>query len=442
MLSLLAHAAPISYRFPLPIWIYVVAGGTAVAASAPAAALAIRRDARVRESRDLLPALRRLHLGQIGLALATVLFAWALVGGLGGRTIESGEFFENPITVLVWIDFWIGLGIVSAFIGNVWDAISPLSYAARALDRALARRGVAQALYPERLGQWPAVVLVLGWTWAELIWAPAKEPRVLALMAIGYCVFTLGGSAVFGAETWLGNVELFTVVARTFGRFAPLRVQPDSVRLRPYGQGIRTDGDLPAGGGALVVTLLATVVYDGFSQTGRFFSLEASFLSRWHWLGLHVQVLDTALMVAIVALFVLAYLLVCGSSDAARAYAPTLIPIAAVYFAAHYLAYLLLAGQTTLGTLVDPFGHSWNPWGLGEYPIRRGIAPAVLVWWTQVALIVWGHVVAVFAAHRVALRRHEEPTRALLAQAPMVLLMVAYTMIGLWVLAQQIKVGA
>ena len=124
------------------------------------------------------------------------------------------------------------------------------------------------------------------------------------------------------------------------------------------------------------MALLATVVYDGFSQTGRFFSLEAWFLARWHWLGLHVEVLDTLLMVAIVALFVLAYLLVCGSSDAARAYAPTLIPIAAVYFAAHYFAYLLLAGQTTLGTLVDPFGHSWNPWGLGEYPIRRGIAPA------------------------------------------------------------------
>ena len=442
MLTLLAHAAPISYRFPLPIWIYVVAGGTAVAVSAPAAALAVRREPAVRESRDLLPSLRRFHLGQIGLALSTVLFVWALVSGLGGTTIQSREFFENPMTVLVWIDFWIGLGIVSAFVGNVWDAVSPLSFAARALDGALARLSVPQALYPERLGQWPAVLLVLGWTWAELIWGPAKDPHTLALMAVGYCAFTLVGSALFGVKTWLGNVELFTVVARTFGRFAPFGVKPDSVRLRPYGQGIRTDGDLPAGGGALVVALLATVVYDGFSQTGRFFSLEASFLARWHWLGFHVQVLDTALMAAIVALFVLAYLLVCGSAEAARDYAPTLIPIAAVYFAAHYLAYLLLAGQTTLGTLVDPFGHSWNPWGLGEYPIRRGIAPAALVWWSQVALIVWGHVVAVLAAHRVALRRHEEPTRALIAQAPMVLLMVAYTMIGLWVLAQQIKVGA
>jgi hypothetical protein len=45
----------------------------------------------------------------------------------------------------------------------------------------------------------------------------------------------------------------------------------------------------------------------------------------------------------------------------------------------------------------------------------------------------------VFAAHRLALR---DSTRghALVAQAPLVGLMVLYTVAGLWVLAQQIKV--
>ena len=50
MTFLLAHAAPISYRFPLPIWLYVLAGGIAVLLSAPAAALAVR-DAEPREPR-------------------------------------------------------------------------------------------------------------------------------------------------------------------------------------------------------------------------------------------------------------------------------------------------------------------------------------------------------------------------------------------------------
>jgi len=55
-----------------------------------------------------------------------------------------------------------------------------------------------------------------------------------------------------------------------------------------------------------------------------------------------------------------------------------------------------------------------------------------------VLLIVWGHVAAVFAAHRFALRTSTRG-RALLAQAPLVGLMVLYTVTGLWVLAQQIK---
>ena len=56
MLTLLAHAAPISYKFPLPIWLYVPEGGAAVLVSAPVAAIAVSTGA-VREWRgtDLYP---------------------------------------------------------------------------------------------------------------------------------------------------------------------------------------------------------------------------------------------------------------------------------------------------------------------------------------------------------------------------------------------------
>jgi hypothetical protein len=432
--DLLGHAVQISYRFPLPIWIYVLAGGLAVLASAPAAVLAVGVDASTRRSRPF----RVPGLGRAGLVVSTVLFLYALIAGLASPTAQSHLFFENPMTVLVWVDFWVGLGIVCGLVGNIWDSVSPLSAAARVLDRALARRQAPQLAYPARLGQWPAVVLVLGWSWAELIWSGAKDPRTLAMMAIAYCLLTLAGAALFGAETWLGNAELFTVVARTFGRFAPLEIHDGSARLRPYGAGLLEE-PLPAGGGPLVVTLLATVVYDGFSQTTRFFRLETWIFDRASWLRHPVHLLDTLLMLAIVVLFVLAYLLVAGSRRTANLYAPTLIPIAVVYFAAHYFSYLLLAGQQTVGAIVDPFGHDWNPWGLGEYPIHRGVTPAALVWWSQIALIVAGHVEAVFAAHRVALREGIAARRALLLQMPLVLLMVAYTMAGLWVLAQQIK---
>ncbi|MBA3844879.1 MAG: hypothetical protein H0X39_20075 [Actinobacteria bacterium] len=450
MLTLLAHAAPISYKFPLPIWLYVLAGGGAVLLSAPAAALAVS-DAPMEEraGRDLYGAARGLRLGPILVAIGTILIAFGLVGGLFSTTEQSTEFFENPMTLLTWVDFWVGLGIVSWLVGNVWERVSPLNVAARALDRLLARNGVEPLAYPAGLGQWPAVTLLLIWSWMELIWGPAKEPRTLALLMLGYALATLAGSAVFGAEAWLGNVELFSVFARTLSRFSPLELRPfvpevwastapeeRSARLRGYGAGLRTDPPLAAGGGAFVLAALATVVFDGWSQTDRFGSFQQWFYDRWSFLSAHTDVLQTLSMVAVVAVFVAAYLAITRRN--ARVLAPTLIPIAAVYFTAHYFAYLLIAGEDTPAVLVDPFGHSWNPLGWGEYGLWKGIAPAAVVWLLQVLLIVWGHVAAVFAAHRLALRGHTR-ARAMLAQAPLVALMVAYTVAGLWVLAQQLK---
>jgi hypothetical protein len=447
VVSLLFHAAPVQSKFPLPIWLYVLAGGAAVLLSAPVAAFAVSEGpVRERRSRPLrLPP----WLGRFGLCFCSVLFAIALAGGLFATGDEASTFFENPMTVLTWVDLWVGLGLVSFLVGYVWDFVSPLSAAARALDRALARRDVQPLHYPERLGQWPAVGLLLVWTWMELIWDRAKDPKTLALLMIAYFVATLIGSALFGAATWLGNVELFTVFSRAFARFGVIDLDPANpdewlatpreervVRLRPYGAGLRTEPPLPAGGGAFVLTTLATVVFDGWSQTDRFGSFQQWFYERWTFLADHVDVLQTLSLLAVVVIFIAAYLLVARS--AARELAPTLIPIAGAYFAAHYFAYLLIAGQYTLGVIVDPFAQSWNPFGFGEYEVSRGIAPAALVWWVQVLLIVWGHVAAVFAAHRIALR-HASPARALAVQAPLVLLMVGYTVAGLWVLAQQIK---
>ena len=449
MLGLLAHAAPINYKFPLPIWLYVVAGGAAVLFSAPAPALAVA-EGRAAERRvsDVYRFVRRLGpvLTLIGVALVVI----ALAGGLLSTTDESQEFFENPVLVLTWVDFWVGLGIVSWLVGNVWERVSPLNVAGRALDRVLARSGVEPLRYPARLGQWPAVGLLLVWSWMELIWGPAKEPRPFAAILLVYLIAMLVGCAVYGAETWFANVELFSVFSRTLSRFSPLELRPfspddwsaappeeRSARLRPYGAGLRTDPALPAGGGAFVLAALATVVFDGWSQTDRFGSFQQWFWERWSFLAHHVDVLQTLSMVAVVAIFVAAYLAITRSQ--AEALATTLIPIAGVYFAAHYFAYLLIAGQNTPAVIVDPFGQSWNPLGWGEYAITKAVAPAGVVWWIQVVLIVFGHVVAVFAAHRLALRTSTR-ARALVMQLPLVGLMVAYTVAGLWVLAQQIKV--
>jgi len=123
-----------------------------------------------------------------------------------------------------------------------------------------------------------------------------------------------------------------------------------------------------------------------------------------------------------------------GVGAVARRYAPTLIPIAAVYFVSHYFLYLVYAGQLTGGAVLDPFGKEW----VADYEPWKAV-PGAAVWYTQVVLIVWGHLVAVLAAQRTALAVHERPRRALVAHAPLVLHMVAYTFTGLWVLGQVLE---
>ena len=215
-----AHAVSgIDYRFPLPVWLYALAAGLAVLLSAPAATLAGRATG-TRTSGDLYGPLRHFRLGWIGVALASLLLVDVVVGGLFGPE----DFFENPATIVLWVDFWVGLGIVSALVVNVWDFVSPLNAAGRFLERTLARRGASVAPYPARLGLWPATVFLLVWSWLELVWDPAKEPRTLVLILLAYIAIQLLAMVTFGTELWLARGELFTVVARTFARFAPLEL--------------------------------------------------------------------------------------------------------------------------------------------------------------------------------------------------------------------------
>jgi hypothetical protein len=470
-----AHAeGTISYEFPLPIWMYAAGGAVAVLASVPAAMVA--RPGRDRLSRNLYRPIGRLHLGAIGTALATLVLIDVIAGGLFGDEV----FISNPATIVIWVDLWVGLGVVSALVGNIWDFTSPLSALARAIDGRLADRGAAATAYPDRLGMWPSVGMLIVWAWLELCWPKGTEPQVLAIFILGYLAVQVLLSALFTAEVWLPRGELFTAFARTLARMAPLELyvtepagpclarscgddrerrgcascwlaadrEQRGLRLRLPGAGVHREAPLPRGGAAFVVALLATVVFDGFSNTDRYGQLANWLYDNGPaWLQAHDSTQKTIMMIAIAGGFALFYYLIAwligalehsSASAAASRYAPSLIPIAAVYFIAHYLTYLIIYAQFTPGVLADPFEREWVP----DYDVWTGL-PSTLVWWLQVGLIVAGHIVAVFQAHRIAIE-HEGPRRvpvraAALRHAPLTALMIAYTAVGLWVLAQGIK---
>ena len=110
-------------------------------------------------------------------------------------------------------------------------------------------------------------------------------------------------------------------------------------------------------------------------------------------------------------------------------YAATLLPIAAGYLIAHYLT-LVIQGAVWLPSLIaDP---------LMSLAPELDWIPTGLVWYLSVAAIVIGHVAAIVLAHRHALR--DAPARAVIPGLPMVGLMIGYTVLSLWIIAQPIVV--
>jgi hypothetical protein len=108
------------------------------------------------------------------------------------------------------------------------------------------------------------------------------------------------------------------------------------------------------------------------------------------------------------------------------------------YHLAHYFSLLLTAGQFVIPLASDPFGFGWNLFGTAGYKVDLGILSPYVFWYSAVALIVAGHAVAVFVAHLEAWRLFGNRRAALASQVPLLVLMVAYTMLSLWILAQPI----
>ena len=71
-----------------------------------------------------------------------------------------------------------------------------------------------------------------------------------------------------------------------------------------------------------------------------------------------------------------------------RAFIHTLVPIALVYVAAHYLTFLLFEGQAFLYLASDPFGQGWDLFGTASRAIDYTYLSQNAAWYLQVAFVV------------------------------------------------------
>lgn len=114
--------------------------------------------------------------------------------------------------------------------------------------------------------------------------------------------------------------------------------------------------------------------------------------------------------------------------------AHSVIPIVVGCIVAHYLSFFVSTGIATLQQLGDPLSRGWRltSWldGLNKCAIYSHPTALAVI---KVMAVVTGHILGVIAAHdravRLLPRRH-----SVTAQLPMLTLMVAYTLAGLWLL--------
>ena len=199
---------------------------------------------------------------------------------------------------------------------------------------------------------------------------------------------------------------------------------------------------------AFVAVMLGSVAFDGFSRTTwwqeRRYSAVEPFLGDSAALADAVGgLVNFAGLVAAILFVALAYLasvraaraLTGTELDLAEAFLASLVPIALVYAVAHYFSLLVLQGQFVVPLASDPFGWGWDLFGTAAVQPDLGLLSPNTVWYTQVGALVVGHVLGLVLAHDRAVALFRSGAAALLAQYPLLALMVLYTVGGLWLLS-------
>lgn len=427
-----ACALPPSVILTLPTGHYITAAALTVALTAVMGAAAHRlpvmKPGLVWERRVLLP-----------LSLTSYLTFLAFLGLIFVGLYGDRDPMHNLMTLVFWTGVWIVVPLGSMLLGNLWRPLNPWMGPVR-VARTLIGRGGSIGL--SRLGYWPAVAGYAGFVWFQMVSLYPDDPAVLAQVALAYWV-VIFAFAVLEGEDWLEQGEFLTVLFGFIAKVAPLWHEPAGrrTRLMRGWPGTQVLSMPPLSPSALVfVSLaLAALTFDGLAETFWWQALigenplEPSGRSAVMWQNtaglLAVWVLTLGLILGAITLGQQA-----GGGFATGPVMLSFLAIAAGYHAAHYLVMLLTAGQYTLAALNDPLmtGDSWL--GLPPFFVSFGFLtdPKVMpvIYGLQFAAILGAHLLAVLLGLKLA-GQGARP----IAHLPMTVLMVGYTVLGLWLLS-------
>jgi hypothetical protein len=287
---------------------------------------------------------------------------------------------------------------------------------------------------------------LVAFVWLELI-SGANGAGVTghhtAVATLIYTGYNLGGMALFGIEPWVSNAEVFSVYFGMFSELSAVEVRDARLGVRRPISGASGWAKVP-GSVAVVVVTIGTTVFDGAHEQVLQHPI-ADVFQRFMRLGLTLapatRIADTLFLgltiAAVAGIFwagVQGMRTVDGSprlSVLGARFAHSLIPIGLAYLIAHYFSYFFYGEQGQFSYLIS------NPLGTGTTgQIYLTALSTTLVWYVQVGALVTGHVTGLVLAHDKAIAVYGGIRRASLSQRWMLVVMVAFTCVGLYLVSR------
>lgn len=477
------------YDLPLPLTLWIIGAAGAIVLSFLVVSIAVRANAAVADRAQQPVVRRQIDNGFISPSIclvAQVFAVLALIVVVVAGIIGDQTPTRNLAPTAVWIAWWVGFSYLSAFVGNVWSIVNPWAAIFDWVERIMSKRRAprrSMVKWPQSVGVWPGIALFIAFAWMELIWEGRSNPSHLAWLAIAYSVLTWTGMFIFGRNTWLTHADPFALAFGVLSKFGPTDIRVDhaiggpftadkgnaengsdealgrfrgdrkiqgTLTLRAPGAGLVDSEYISPSLSVFVIVMLSTVTFDGLMATPLWQRIESALYVALPVFGdSRLAIINTVGLLVFCLAFMAVYrfvaTLIANASgnrmtpdETGRAFVLTLVPIAIAYLVAHYLSYFLIQGQLLIRLASDPLGFGWNLLGTADFRPDIGIVGARFVWYTSLVAIVLGHVAAVSLAHIVALRRFDDRQVAIRSQFPMLVLMIAYTMMSLWIIAQPI----
>ncbi|WP_428263144.1 4Fe-4S binding protein [Haliangium sp.] len=221
-----------------------------------------------------------------------------------------------------------------------------------------------------------------------------------------------------------------------------------ALNLRPFGSDLRQVKNPRLDEAWLALTLLTLTLFHGLTMTPAWEDFRPGHSSLLKWMAVSFEtpaVLNFSVAMALVcAVPIGLYWASCRAAAwTARGevstrtlfvhYAYSLLPVALFYHLAHNLMHLLMEGGHIVPLLSDPMGDGSDLLGTAGVHTGHLIAESTM-WYLQVGLILTGHIFGIVTAHRFAHALYREPRAATRSLLPMLLMMIAISVGGLYLM--------